>query len=98
MEQALDHPSCQACGGTGTEGQGVCTVCKGAGRVALDQAEATIEQWVHWIREQPSVAHGVEVLRSMLGQPKAPAGVALTVPKVKDGPDAGDEGKKDGDQ
>jgi DnaJ-class molecular chaperone len=72
----MDQPSCKACGGTGTEAQSVCSVCKGAGRVALDTATATIHEWVQWIREQPSVEHGVAVLKHMMAQDKAPEGLA----------------------
>lgn len=72
MEQALNNPSCKACSGTGEEAWSKCTVCKGVGRMPLDHATATPEDWVRWIREQPSVAHGVEVLKLMLEVPAQP--------------------------
>jgi hypothetical protein len=71
----MDQPVCKACSGTGTADYSVCVACKGSGRVALDTASATVNEWVQWIREQPSVEHGVAVLKHMLGQDKAPAGL-----------------------
>lgn len=61
------HPVCQACGGSGSDGVGVCKVCNAAGRLALE-AESSIEEWVRWIKEQPTVEHGVEVLKRYLSK------------------------------
>lgn len=69
-EVSVLHPVCQACGGSGQDGPGICKVCKAAGRLALD-ADTSIEEWVRWIKEQPSIAHGVEVLKRYLESAKA---------------------------
>lgn len=67
-------PVCTACGGSGQDGPGICQVCKAAGRLELD-AEAHVNEWVRWIKEQPTIEHGVEVLKRLLALGKAPAGL-----------------------
>jgi hypothetical protein len=46
--------------------------------------ESSIEQWVGWIQEQPSVKHGVEVLRRLVSQPTPPPGLKDEEPEKKD--------------
>ena len=67
-------PICQNCNGHGNDGAGIDPLCKGHGRVPISE-DADIDTWVRWIREQPDVKHGVEVLRRMGKLHTAPAGL-----------------------
>ncbi len=67
-------PICQNCNGIGTDGAGIDPLCKGRGRVVIGE-DADIDTWVRWIREQPDVKHGVEVVQRMLALDQAPAGL-----------------------
>jgi len=70
----LLDPICQNCNGHGNDGAGIDPICKGRGRVTIGK-DADINAWVRWIREQPDVKHGVEVVRRMGKLEKAPDGL-----------------------
>lgn len=78
------HPTCSDCGGTGLQGVGPCPACKPTpGRSPLGDG-ATVGEWVKWIQQQPTVEHGVEVLRRLLHLDTPPDGLVVKEPEPKD--------------
>jgi len=79
----LKLPICGNCNGTGNDGAGKDPICKGAGRMALDDT-SSVAQWLQWIREQPDVGHAGEVLALMLALRQPPAGLQELVETKRD--------------